>query len=79
MEGDDDGIWPQVLLSDSLQEALSRSGVGDVGVGGVAVGGGVKVSHAAAVIKSDLLIPHLITAAAHTQHSGLLHLRHTGG
>lgn len=51
--------------------------MGDVGVVGVAVGCGVEVTLAAAVMQGDLLVSCLITAARHTLNTGPLQLRHT--
>lgn len=60
--------------SDSLQEAVGRRGVGDVGVAGVAVGGGVEVALAAAVVQRDALVSGLVAAPGHALNTGALHL-----
>lgn len=62
----------------SLEEALGRFGLSDIGVGGVAVGRFVEVALAAAVMQGDPVLARLVVAARHAPHTPLLHFCNTG-
>ena len=55
------------------KEALCRSGIGDVGVRGVAVGHVVEVTGTVAVVKRHTMLACPVAAACNTHHTGLLH------